>query len=261
MGRFIIKWRTISFYGLDVLLVVDNDLRPYLPVTRLAQALGMSRQALQSRIGRDPVLNEAVATLRPLPGETVENLRGPVQCLDLRQVPYLLGGIDHERVKPDLREQVIRFKREFYEFAWAAYRNLILPEEFRAEFADRFLAPEEREVYAALGDSVRRFFETMEKRLSALEARLQPELDAAQAQHVQEMVRLLARALDPQRNKPRETYALIYGALKKRFRVPSYRNIPAKRYEEVVRYLADWYQQVVPGELPPAFRPRKPLWS
>ena len=260
MGRFIIKWRQVTFYGVEVLLVVDNDLQPYLPVNRLAQALGLSRQALQSRIGRDPVLREAVASLRPLPGEQVEGIRGTAQCLDLRRVPYLLGGIDHERVKPALREQVIRFKREFYEFAWAAYRNLILPEEFRAEFADRNLTPEEAEVYAALGTSVRRFFETVEKRISALEARLQPELDAAQAQHVQEMVRTLAKALDPQRAKQRETYALIYGALKKQFRVPSYRNIPAKRYEEVVRYLAEWYQRVVPGELPPLFRPRKGLW-
>ena len=260
MGRFIIKWRTITFYGLDVLLVVDEDLRPYLPVNRLAQALGMTRQALQTRIGRDPVLAEAVAMLRPLPDETVENIRGLVQCLDLRRVPYLLGGIDHERVKPALREQVIRFKREFYEFAWAAYRNLILPEEFRAEFADRTLSPEEREAYEALGESVRRFFATLEQRLAALEARLEPELTSAQAQHVQEMVRMLARALDPQRAKQRETYALIYGALKKRFRVPSYRNIPAKRYEEVVAYLAEWYQKVVPGELPPLFRPRRALW-
>lgn len=260
MGRFIIKWRTITFYGLEVLLVVDEDLRPYLPVGRLAQALGMTRQALQSRIGRDPVLQEAVATLRPLPDETVAGIRGAVQCLLLRQVPYLLGGIDHERVKPDLREQVVRFKREFYEFAWAAYRNLILPEEFRAEFADRVLSPEEAEVYAALGESVRRFFQTVEQRLSALEARLQPELDPAQARHIQELVQLLARALDPERQKQRETYALIYGALKKRFRVPSYRNIPAKRYEEVVAFLADWYRRVVPGDLPPAFAPRKGLW-
>ncbi len=260
MGRYIIKWREIEFYGLTVLLVVDNDLRPFLPTGRLAQALGMSRQALQGRIARDPVLAEAVATLRPLPAERVPGVRGAVQCLDLRQIPYLLGGIDHQRVKPALREQVIRFKREFYEFAWAAYRHLILPEEFRAEFGDRLLSAEEREAYEALGASVQRFFAAMERRLSALEARIQPEMDPAQAQHVQEMVKVLVRALDPQRVKQRETFALVYGALKKRFRVPSYRNIPAKRYEEVVRFLAEWYQRAVPGDLPPLFRPRQRLW-
>ncbi len=42
----------------------------------------------------------------------------------------------------------------------------------------------------------------------------------------------------------RNEYGAIYGEFYRKFGIPSYRELPARRFDEAVRFLADWFAEV-----------------
>ena len=121
-----------TFYNETFSLVLASDRKLYLPLTRLCEALQIDANAQIQRIRRDEAISDALIQL-PLQltyGEDGAVQTRQVLCLWLNRLPYWLGTLDANRIKDDARrQQVIRFKREFAEVAWAAFRSEILPED------------------------------------------------------------------------------------------------------------------------------------
>lgn len=119
--------------------------------------------------------------------------------------------------------------------------------------------PEEEQRYLALMDEASEFrrnlqdnveqhdeaIESLEQRVSALEARLVTEdvLTPQQARQVQRMVSIITDILE---KKDTGTYQTVYGAIKEQFNVPSYKMVPEEEFPRLQKFLAQWYKRLTP---------------
>ncbi len=122
--------RHVDFYGDDVTAVlVATTTAPevYVPLRPLCAYLGLAWSGQFERIKRDPVLSDAVQSVRV----TRTNPQGgdpDVLCLPLKFLPGWLFGIQATRMrKAELREKVIRYQRECFQVLWDAFQHEILP--------------------------------------------------------------------------------------------------------------------------------------
>lgn len=249
-----------TFYGETFELALADDRKLYLPLRRLCEALGIDYSSQRKRVLRDETIADALVTL-PMPTPYQDGVRvQDVSCLWLNRLPYWLGTIDAARISDHLKESVIRFKREFAEVAWAAFRTEILPADVLAEL-DAALPPAEQDYHRLMDDAAglrRSLLEHaaqlsgIEERLAGLEARFTGTdfINSAQQQRYLEMVGLLGEAL---KKKKAGNQAIVHNQVKREFRVPSYQLIPESEFDRVVAYLARWLERISPpGEPLPA---------
>jgi len=182
--------RHIDFYGDDVTAVLvptATEPQVYVPLRPLCTYLGLAWSGQFERIKRDPVLSDAVQSVRV----TRTNPQGgdpDVLCLPLKFLPGWLFGIQAARMrKVDLREKVIRYQRECFQVLWDAFQHEILPitsaavpvptERSGAEIAYEMataiqhLARQQMEMEQRLGsrmDSMARWATQVERRISSL---------------------------------------------------------------------------------------------
>jgi hypothetical protein len=259
----IINHFPFEFYGDVFELYITDDLQPYLPVRKMCETLGLDPSGQLQRIKRDEVLDEASALLSPKGTEGWGGSR-QLSCLQLRRLPYWLGTVDTDRVKPEHRDKVIAFKREFAEVAWAAFRSAIFPEDMLAEM-DANRPPVEQE-YSRLMDEATRLREIIQgqqekiddvvARVAGLEVRFLGTdfINTAQASQIQKMVAVLAAKLEPDKAKQNRAFSSIYAEIKRVFDVPSYLLIAEKDFSKVAEFLANWYRRVTHDEPPQIFR-------
>jgi hypothetical protein len=249
-----------DFYGEIFSIVLASDRRLYLPLNHICDALQIDANAQAQRIRRDEAVSDALVQL-PLQipyGEEGTVQARQVLCLWLNRLPYWLGTIDANRIKDQARrQQIIRFKREFAEVAWAAFRSEILPEDVLAEL-DAVAPPAEQRYHAVmdeaaamrrnLGQQEERLQE-VEERLTSLEARLVGTdfINSAQARQYQEIVAILGAMLQ---KKGKGNYVTVHAEIKKQFKVPSYQLIPEKDFPKLVNYLTRWYERLTPPGTP-----------
>jgi hypothetical protein len=249
-----------TFYNETFSLVLASDRKLYLPLTRLCEALQIDANAQIQRIRRDEVISDA---LIQLPLQLAYGEEGAVQtrqllCLWLNRLPYWLGTLDANRIKDDARrQQVIRFKREFAEVAWAAFRSEILPEDMLAEM-DASTPPAEQKYHALMDEAATMHrdlsqqgerLKQVEERLTNLEARLVGTdfINSAQARQYQEMVAILGDLL---KKKGSGNHATVHAEVKNQFKVPVYQVIPEKEFPRLVNFLARWYERLTPPGTP-----------
>ena len=235
-----------TFYSETFSLVLASDRKLYLPLTRLCEALQIDANAQIQRIRRDEAISDA---LIQLPVQLTYGEEGAVQtrqvlCLWLNRLPYWLGTLDANRIKDDARrQQVIRFKREFAEVAWAAFRSEILPEDMLAEM-DASTPPAEQKYHALMDEAATMHrdlsqqgerLKQVEERLTNLEARLVGTdfINSAQARQYQEMVAILGDLLN---KKGSGNHATVHAEVKTQFKVPVYQVIPEKEFPRLVNF-------------------------
>ncbi|NKQ35709.1 MAG: hypothetical protein HF973_08855 [Chloroflexi bacterium] len=254
-----------EFYGETFSVVLASDRRLYLPLTHVCDALQIDANAQAQRIRRDEAISDALVQFPlQLPyGEEGAVQTRQVLCLWLNRLPYWLGTIDANRIKDQARrQQVIRFKREFAEVAWAAFRSEILPEDMLAEL-DATAPPSEQRYYATMDEAaaMRRDLgqqeerlQQVEERLTNLEARLVGTdfINSAQAKQYQDIVAILGAMLQ---KKGKGNYATVHAEVKRQFQVPSYQLIPEKDFPRLVNFLTRWHERLTPPgtPLPEAF--------
>ena len=249
-----------DFYGEIFSVVLASDRRLYLPLNRVCDALQIDANAQAQRIRRDEAISDALVQL-PLQvpyGEEGAVQTRQVLCLWLNRLPYWLGTIDANRIKDQARrQQIIRFKREFAEVAWAAFRSEILPEDMLAEL-DAAAPPAEQQYYAVMDEAAamrrdlgqqKERLQEVEERLTSLEARLVGTdfINSAQAKQYQDIVAILGSMLQ---KKGKGNYATVHAEVKKQFKVPSYQLIPEKDFPKLVNYLTRWYERLTPPGTP-----------
>ncbi|MCP4363090.1 MAG: hypothetical protein GY796_34245, partial [Chloroflexi bacterium] len=231
-----------------------NDGQVYVSVRQMCQALGIKRPQRQTdRIKRDEVLNDGLERV-PIMGT-----RGRQQTYVLRVdlAPLWLAGIEASRVSENVRDKIIRYKREVAKVLWEAFQEGRLTAEpslgellqsdspsaqaYRMAQAVMTLARQQLVLESRIDDH--------EDRLETIEAQLAPPSHAvsqSQAMQISQAVKTVAIVLGKQTK--RNEFGAVYGELYRKFDVTSYKLIPASAFEEVMEWLTKWHQQLTGDE-------------
>lgn len=258
-----------EFYGSLFELYLTDQRTLLLPLRQLCEAMGLAYSSQLKRIKRDEALSDGLFSVRATVlqrGDVAQERE--VSCLSLRHLPYWLGTIDAARVQPELKDKVIAFKRELVTVAWAAFRSQILPADMLAEL-DTALSPAEREYHTLMDQAAALKGEIgehegrivrLEDRMSALEARLVGTdfISHQQARQYLDAVGALGELLKERAKKKASPFAVIHNEVKRQFQVPSYQLIPENEFDNVMEFLAKWWQREAPDiPLPEIFRVRQ----
>lgn len=115
--------------------------------------------------------------------------------------------------------------------------------EEQMEFECRLTTTESRLQQAAL------VYGDLTKRVTALEQKVAPgqPVTEEQASQIGQAVKAVAIALG--QKSGRNEFGGVYGELYRKFGVTSYKMLPARRFDEAMKFLTDWYGEVT-GEGP-----------
>ena len=234
-----------------------------IPLRPLCDALGLSNSAQLSRVKRDVILAKHLHILRTkVVGVDGKGQMQDTACIAIQRLDYWMGGIDHERVSPELRDRVIQYKEEFADAVYAYFRSQRLPEDVLAEL-DANLPPKQREFHRAMDhaaalhqkllDEHAQRLQKIDERVAALEARLAGTdfINHDQAKQYIDAVSILGDMLKTSKTKMASPYAVIHNEVKKKFRVGSYQLIPEKEFPQVLDFLAKWWKRETPGRALP----------
>lgn len=258
--------KSIAFYGDEIMTTLvsyHGQSQMYVPLRPICERLGLSWSGQRERIHRDPVLEEETKFVR-----LTRSGRGDptALCLPLKFLNGFLFGINASRVKPELKEMVIRYQRECYEILYQAFQAEILHvtqevvvsssttalEQIRnmglaiASLAEQQLEMELRVNARLDGTDIRlnnaaKLFAGFEHRLSAVERRVEPAaaVSDVQAAEISNKVKGLAELL-ARIDKSKNHYQSIFAELYRQFEVSSYKLIRQSQYQEVLQFLDQW---------------------
>ena len=264
-----IEEKYVDFYGdsLTAALVQEQDeARVYVPVRPICENLGLAWPSQYSRIKRDAVLSEAATSVTVTVTEAGQ--RGAMVCLPLKYLPGWLFGVSVKRVRPELREKILRYQREAYDVLWEAFQEGRLTAEpsisellesdspaaqaYKMASAIMQMARQQLLLESRLEGHESRLGE-YEQRLEVVEATLGDAdryLSNAQASRISQAVKAVALLLS--KGSGRNEYGGVYGELYRRYDVASYRELPAGKYEDAMAWLTQWYQSLAsdPKKIP-----------
>jgi hypothetical protein len=268
MALLPIEQKQVVFYEDEItaVLVKENDQQEiYVPLRPICDLLGIDWRSQYRRVRRDPVLSKYLAGVVVM--TTPDPLTGgggpqPTNCLPLDYLNGWLFGIDASRVKPEVRERLIRYQEECYKVLANAFLHRPLPTETspamtslaqiremalaiaemaeqQMEFEQRIVTTESRLNKAAV------FMGEMGRRVTVLEQKLAPGnvITDNQAEEVQAAVHALGMLLT-EHDKSRNHFQGIFNELHRRFGVTSYKLIPQSKYAAVLQFLDEWRQRI-----------------
>jgi hypothetical protein len=254
--------RQVDFYGDQIAAALADDGEVYIPLRPLCDFLGLDWSAQRQRLLRDPVLSDVAMSVVITTTDMDPTSRRPrasaMLALPLDYLNGWLFGVSAGRVKPELRERVIRYQRECYQVLARAFgerpqpsaatstliqvremgRAIMQLAEEQIEFERRLASTEGRLDKAAtvVGD--------LAKRVSSLEQQVSPgnPVTEDQAMQISQAVKSVALAM------PDKNFGAVYGELYRKFGVTSYKLLPARRFEEAMRFLTEWHASLVGSE-------------
>jgi len=229
----------------------------------LVDALGLQWTGAHQRIDRDPVLSEVAMSVRVTHTDIEPGSRRPktsyMLALPLDYINGFLFGIQSSRVKPELREAVIRYQRECYRVLADAFLNKPAPPTAQqpATPAQQALQYAEAIYLLALqqvtlenrqaGQEI--VLLDHEQRLGALEEQLTDpgrQVSPDQASQISQAVKAVALAQG--KVSGRNEFGAVYGELYRRFGITSYKQLPAAQFGKAMAFLTDWYRDLTGKE-------------
>ena len=256
-----IEQKTILFYEDEITAVVvdaHGHQQVYVPLRPICEYLGLSWSSQLQRLRGDAVLSDEAMSVLLTNTDIDPTSRRPntseMVCLPLKFLNGWLFGVNPKRVRPDLRERVIRYQRECYDVLAQAFQSpanrpdasttllqvremglaIARMAEEQIEFDNRLTNTEGRLDQAAI------VVADVRRRLTAVEQRLSPgrAITDDQASQLSQAVKTIALALGKQTG--RNEFAAVYGELYRRFGITSYKLLPAQRFDEAMTFLTDW---------------------
>lgn len=253
--------REVAFHTDRVVAVLVPSEGPdnpdiFVPIRPLCEQLGISWPGQFERIKRDQVLSEVTRGVRvtrtPEEGGEQEML-----CLPIEFLNGWLFGIAVARVKPELREKILRYQRDCYRVLWEAFRPELLAGLGQAIDADTIPSDLYNLRVGMNGvldylwrrqqhdDVVRRLLEMVRLDVHEVGGLIESGgvLTERQRQTIYQLgleVAALMGQLDPQHNP----FAIVFGAVKKTYGVSTYREIPRRKYRQVHEYLSNWKEDL-----------------
>jgi len=106
----------IKFQG-DRVFLTEKDGEPYIPVKPICENIGLSWQPQHEKLSRSKRWKAELIT--------VMTEGGPQQmlCIPLIKLPAWLASISPEKVKPELRDKLIKYQEESDMALWNYWRN------------------------------------------------------------------------------------------------------------------------------------------
>lgn len=268
-----IEQKQVEFYGDELTAVLAEDGRVYVPIRPICELIGVDWNGQRRRINRDPVLGEELRTVDVTSTEGGRVVTRSVICLPLDYTNGFLFGLNADRVRPDLRDKVIRYQRECYRVLADAFLSPVTAVS-PIDASDQVLmqlhnmalviAAATKEMmearrlvqvsYQAAQDNsqrldlAREYMRGMNKRLKLVEERtavgpLTPE----QAEELRYLVNQIAE-LYTQREPGKKHYPSVYAALERETGATSYKAIPPKGFEAARAFLEGWLQSLQKAE-------------
>ena len=271
-----IEQRDIDFYGDEITAVlVETDDRKlvFIPIRPICDYLGLSWAGQRQRIHRDEILQEASS-------ECVIHSQGQRRTMLCLPIDYLNGwlfGINASRVRPEIKDNLLRYQRECYRILAEAFlpsdiavqphnsddhalmqlhnMALVIAATTREMLEIRNLSLDNKSRLDAARDYMRGInqrLKVVEHRTEVVEQRTQAgSLTEEQAREIQHRVNLIAQELT--QYKPGEKHYLgVYEALRQETGATSYKNIPMKGFEAALAFLDDWLNALQGAKKPGA---------
>jgi hypothetical protein len=254
----VIQQKEVTFYDDQLVAVLVEDGNVYVPIRPLCDLLGIDSAAQRRRIQRDAVLSEVSK-----PCDVVMASQGqPSQhrsmlCLPLDFVSGFLFGINAQRVKPELKDRLIRYQKECYKvLAEAFYEGRLTADPTFSSLLEKDTpAVQAYKTFQALTKLAQNQV-LMEGRLDQHEERLE-QIEAIlgdpgravtpdQASQISQAVKAVAIALGKQTKK--NEFGAIYGELYRLEGITSYKQLPSQRFSAVMKWLSELYQGLTNGE-------------
>ena len=257
--------KTVTFYDDQITAVLDENGNVYIPVRPICELLGVDWNGQRRRINRDPVLSEEVQ------GVDVTSTPGGKQtmlCLPLDYISGFLFGINATRVKPDLKEKIIRYQRECYKVLAEAFVDgrltandgvddliatdpdnaavqayqmaLAITKLARQQLAIEVHLRNQAEALAEHEARLREIESDFGTRLEDIESKLSDDahISDAQAAQLSQAVKAVAMVLGQQTK--RNEFPGVYGELYRRYDCSSYKLLLRKDFEDAMRWINDW---------------------
>lgn len=262
-----IEQKQVLFYEdtiTAVLVEIDGKKVVYVPLRPICDYLGLSWPGQRERMVRDVVLAEALMSVRVTRTDINPHKTQPhnseMVCLPLEYLNGWLFGITATRVKEEIRDRLIRYQRECYrvladafltpgpsfsELMEVADPNVV--EAYQIARAVMKLAQSQIELESRLNNRLNEHhqrLESIEAQLGAPGRSISPE----QATNISQAVKAIAMFLS-KKDKSNQ-YGSVYGELYRKFGIPTYRELPAGRYEECMDWLRSWWQELTNDSVP-----------
>lgn len=261
----VVEQKEVTFYEDDLTAVQADNGQIYVAVRRMCDALGLDPRNQRRRIQDHTILSEGYrrGVIYAPPGE--QGGGGPQEAGLLRVdlVPLWLAGIHLKRVKKEIRPKIEQFQREAANVLWEAFQegrlttdpifDELLQQDTDAVQAYKMLqalvklARNQVLIEAQLSTHGEQLV-NHEQRLEDIEARLNPgeHITADQAVAISQAVKAVAIAIGKQSG--RNEFGGVYGELYRRYRVPSYKELPAGKYDDAIKWLGEWLQSLTGDE-------------
>ena len=265
-----VEQKEVEFYGDDIIAVRMADGTIHVPVRPICELLGVNWAGQYRRINRDTVLAEEVRSIAVATREGDRVVTREMQCLPLDYVSGFLFGINADRVKPELKERVVRYQRECYKVLAEAFQegrltadptfdDLLAGESpaaqaYKMAAAIMQMARQQLLLEAQVGEHASRL-DAYEERLELVEATLGDPgrfVTPDQAMQISQAVKMVAMELS--KRTKRNEYGSVYGQLYRQFAVTGYKQLPASQFDLAMLWLTDWYKRITgvtsPDEVP-----------
>jgi|CXWK01.1.fsa_nt_gi hypothetical protein len=266
----VIQQKEVRFYEDDLTAVRAADGHVYVTIRQMCLALGLDSQAQRRRMMRHTIIADGVKVVANL-ATTFGDRDAYVLRVDL--VPLWLSGIRTAAVNDDARPKLERFQREAAKVLWEAFQegrltadpdfDALLATAANSETVQAYqiaqavmkLARQQILIEARLSgrlDVHENKLADHDNRLETIETTLTDSgrnVTPDQASQISQAVKAIALAVS--RKSGRNEFGAVYGELYRREGVTSYKLIPAYRFERVMGWLTDWYQELTgQGTLP-----------
>lgn len=265
----IAEQRIVHFYDDELIAVRTDSNDVYVSVRHLCDSLGLDRASQVRRIKRNDVLAEGYTggVIMTPPAKTGGGGRQKAGLLRVALIPLWLSGVQVKSVRPDLQPKIKQYQQEAAKVLWDAFRDGRLSldntfddllktdspsvQAYKMIMAMAKMAQQQILLEAQLQESRGDITENRD-RIEALEAKLSDPnhlISAEQAMHLSQAVKSVALALGKQSGK--NEFQGVYGELYRRFKIPSYRELPANKYEEAMGFMRQWYESLSGSEAVP----------
>lgn len=249
-----VEQKEVEFYEDTIVAVRLVDGSVYIPVKPICDLVGVDWGGQYRRIRRDPVLSEETRSI-----DVTSTRRGtqPMVCLPLDYISGFLFGLNADRVKPELRERVILYQRECYKVLAEAFKEGRLTAEpsfdellasdspavqaYKMASAIMQMARQQILLEAQLETHVAQLVDH-ENRLELIEEQLgdtKRHITPEQAMQISQAVKAIAMELT--KRTGRNEYGGVYGEFYRRFEITSYKQLPARRFDEAMEFLNEWF--------------------
>jgi hypothetical protein len=258
----VVEQRNVTFYDDELTAVRLDNGQIYASISQMCRALGLDTQAQRRRTERQPVLARGLGVAKlATPGGLQDNY---VLRVDL--VPLWLSGIRTSAVNEQVRPKLEKFQEQAAAVLWEAFQqghltadpdfDALLQADTDAVQAYKMLQAlvklaRNQVILEARQDMQQAILTDHQQRLEAIEATLSNPaqfITREQASRISQAVRAIGHVLS-ERNG-RSEYGAVYGELYRNFEISAYRELPAQKYDEAMKWLNAWYQRLTNQDIP-----------